>query len=126
VRRERYWSLFRTVNGQTDLVKCLNFSHEDTVRDWLDPSDPRYMWPNHAGGCMLGDFTCQHMGEMVVLTEYGAGTSRYWSEQGQANNARGVSGRAWVSFDYGLTWKKMFDGDRKISGTAEQDDNWYY
>lgn len=42
------------------------------------------------------------------------------------NNGRGVSGKAWVSFDYGVTWKKMFDADRKKVGTAEADDNWYY
>lgn len=127
-RRERFFILCRTTNGQTGLEKCFTFSHEDTLRDWLPPTDPQYMWPNHSVGCMLGDFTHDIKGNIIVITEYGAGTSKYWSTQVPpvANNARGISGRAWVSFDFGVTWKKMFDADRKKVGTEEADNNWYY
>lgn len=127
-RRERYWCLYRTKNGQTDIEKCFNFSHEDTIKDWLPTTDPQYKWPNYSGGCMLGNFTHATYGSMIVITEYGMGTSKYWLTQTPPvnNNARGISARAWVSFDYGVTWKKMFDGDRKKSGTAESDNNWFY
>lgn len=127
-RRERYWSLYRTINNQTGLVKCFDFSHEDVLRHWLPPSDPQYLWGNYSGGCLLGNFTVATLGSMVVVTEYGAGTSEYWSLRGINNNARGISGRAWVSFDFGKpgTWSKMFDADRKKVGTEEAEDNWFY
>lgn len=127
--RYRYWTLWRTTGGQTDIAKCFEYSYESSPdRPWLPDTDPQRTWPNHSGGCPLGDFTQVSDGALVVATEYGAGTSIYWNSQVPpvSNNARGVSGRAWVSFDYGVTWKKMFDGDRKISGTAEADNNWFY
>lgn len=125
-RKQRYYILCKTTGGQTNVEKCFSFSHEDSTRTWLPENDPQRNWPNHAGGCMLGDFTHATNGSFIIITEYGTGTSAYWNERGVANNARGVSGKAWASNDYGLTWYKVFDGDRKKVGTAETDDNWYY
>ncbi|VTQ01650.1 hypothetical protein [Sphingobacterium daejeonense] len=127
-RKERFYVLYRTINNQTDLVKCFTFSHEDTIRDWLPEGNSQRNWANHSGGAMLGDFTHYVYKNIVLVTEYGAGTSNYWQHQGISNNARGISGRAWVSFDHGKagTWKKCFDADRKKSGLSEEDDNWYY
>lgn len=127
LRYNRYYQLYRTTDGQTDLEPCFRFSFESVMRwSWLEPTDPNYNSGNYTMGCMLGDFTHATKGNLVVITEYGQNTSKYWSERGQTNNGRGISGRAWCSFDYGVTWKKMFDGDRKKVGTDEADDNWYY
>lgn len=125
--RYRYWTLYRTTGGQTDIVKCFEFSHESTYnRPWLPESNPKHTWPNHSSGCLLGKFTSYVYEDIIVVTEYGEGTSAYWNEQGISNNGRGISGRAWVSMDNGITWKKMFDADRKKVGTLEDDSNWYY
>lgn len=127
--RYRYWTLYRTTGGQTDIAKCFEYSYESSPdRPWLPDNDPQRTWPNHSGGCPLGDFTQMSNGPLIVVTEYGAGTSIYWNSQVPPvpNNGRGVSSRAWVSFDYGITWKKMFDGDRKITGEEESDNNWFY
>src|SRR5699024_5031373 len=64
--------------------------------------------------------------DFIIVTEYGHGASYYWRERGQSNNALGISGKAWVSMDNGVTWKKFFDADRKKNGVEENDSNWYW
>lgn len=127
-RNERFYVLYRTTNNQTDLERCFTFSHEDCIRDWLPSEHPNYLWPNHSGGAMLGNFSHSIDDNIIVVTEYGVGSSKYWQTQVPpvSKNGNGVSAKAWVSFDYGVTWKKMFDADRKKVGTVEADDNWYY
>lgn len=127
-RNSVYHSVWVTGNGQTTISRAFKFSYESYLKD-LDPGDPQYLWPVTSSGAMLGHWTHDVMDNMIVITEYGESTSRYWYEQGQpGGNARGISGRAWVSFDYGITWKKMFDMDRKIDGNPanEADNNWFY
>lgn len=127
-RRELYWTLWRTSSNQTVFTKVLTFSHEHYIRDLDAPGSPQYNWTAHSSGCLLSDWTSDTKDNLVVITEYGHGLPRWAYEQGETNNGLGVSSRAWVSFDYGATFKKMFDFARKIDGNNanEADDNWYY
>jgi len=124
--KKTFYKMFRTTGGQSDLVPCFPFSYENTLIDWVDPSATNYKWANYVTGCILSDFSYSVNGNIVAITEYGVNTPRYWAEQGISKNGNGVVGRAWISFDYGVTFKKMFDADRKISGTDVNDGNWYY
>ncbi|GEM_PF-4192708 len=119
------YSIYRTTNNQTGLEKCFQFSGDFGIQDY-NSSASNYGWVLASTGSMLSDWTYSSYGKMIVITEYGSGTSKYWTEKGVPNNGRGVSSCAWVSMDYGVTWKKFFDLNRKKTGTEISDTNWFY
>ena len=122
-RREVYYRIYRTINNRSDLVQCFKFSYESSLNDW-DPAKP--LWGNWVTGGILSKYSYDIMENLVVITEYGAGTPVWWANQGIDKNGNGVVGRAWISFDFGVTFKKFFDADRKKVGTSEDDNNWFY
>ena len=117
VDKKTFYTLWRTSANQTVAHKCFMFSNQSYLKSGVH---------QYSTGCQLSNWTCDHRGAMIFVTEYGEGNPQYWDSQGQVKNGNGVSGRVWVSLDYGITWKKIFDADRKKSGTDATNLNWYY
>ena len=81
-----------------------------------------------ANGCPLGEWSFAYAEGLVFATEYGEGTSKWWSDQGlSGGNGKGVSSRVWVSNDNGNTWYICLNlNELKNSALPQSDSNWKY
>ncbi|ALU25272.1 hypothetical protein [Myroides odoratimimus] len=117
VNNEVFWMVNKTSNNQKDVKQLFRLTYDNFEWEGVQ------RWTN---GAWLSDWSIDCKENIVVVSEYGQGTPKYWLEQNRSSNGNGTSSRVWVSFDYGETFAKCLDLDRKKTGIAESDNNWFY
>lgn len=117
----RYYVVFRITND--GWVPKIITSNQKTYRTNLGYFIKSYGYPTKNNSISFGWARGRNI---IAISEYGAQTPQYWYDKGQDVNGLGVSGKVWVSLDYGNTFYKVFDLDEKINGDADDisDNNW--
>ncbi|HFG2491837.1 hypothetical protein OW666_11450 [Acinetobacter baumannii] len=113
------YSLWKMEVGQ-EPVRCFMYSN-----DFFTKPDTSVQ---SANGCPLGEWSFAYAEGLIFATEYGEGTSKWWSDQSlSGGNGKGVSSRVWVSNDNGDTWYICLNLN-ELKNTAEpiSDSNWKY
>lgn len=113
------YSLWKMEVGQ-EPVRCFMYSNDFfTKPDTLVQS---------ANGCPLGEWSFAYAEGLIFATEYGEGTSKWWSDQSlSGGNGKGVSSRVWVSNDKGDTWYICLNlNELKNAAEPISDNNWKY
>lgn len=101
-------------------VRCFMYSNDFSTK--ADSS------LQSANGCPLGEWSFAYAEGLIFATEYGEGTSKWWSDQEKnGGNGKGVSSRVWVSNDNGNTWYICLNlNELKDSALPQSDSNWKY
>ncbi len=101
-------------------VRCFMYSNDFSMK--ADNS------LQSANGCPLGEWSFAYAEGLIFATEYGEGTAKWWSDQGQnGGNGKGVSSRVWVSKDNGNTWYICLNlNELKNPALPQSDSNWKY
>lgn len=113
------YSLWKMRVGQ-EPVRCFMYSNDFSTK--VDTS------LQSANGCPLGEWSFAYAEGLIFATEYGEGTSKWWSDQSlSGGNGKGVSSRVWVSNDNGNTWYICLNlNELKNSALPQSDTNWKY
>ena len=107
---ETKYVIFKTANNQSVWVPKIITSCEHYQYDGGYYSSYGYPTKNNS---IHKDYFYRR--KMILISEYGNGTPKYWKEKGVAKNGNGVSGKVWFSIDNGNTFFKIFDFDEKIN-----------
>lgn len=107
---ETKYVIFKTANNQSVWVPKIITSCEHYQYDGAYYSSYGYPTKNNS---IHKDYFYDR--KMILISEYGNGTPKYWKEKGVAKNGNGVSGKVWFSIDNGNTFFKIFDFDEKIN-----------
>lgn len=113
------YSLWKMEIGQ-EPVRCFMYSN-----DFFTKPDTSVQ---SANGCPLGEWSFAYAEGLIFATEYGEGTSKWWSDQSlSGGNGKGVSSRVWVSNDNGNTWCICLNlNELKDPALPQSDTNWKY